>query len=283
MHMTRVGPTATLLGDGRVLVAGGALGAGDQVTSTAELYDPQANSWTMAASMSTPRLGAGAVLLRSGSVLVMGGSSSAANQNGSLASAETYNPRKDQWTPTPNMPNGHASAAVGRLPDGSVIVAGGTDWEGGYGLATPTVEIYRPETNRWRSAAPLHYARAATSGAMLSSGQLLVVGGSGRQGQFAQNTAEIYDWGTGAWTLLPRLPESRISPIVTALPAGRALVLGGSRVQAVEVFVPAPVAPLGAPATVPGAVSSNLPLVGVTALLALGVGTQAILRRRRPI
>jgi N-acetylneuraminic acid mutarotase len=81
-------PTMTLLADGRVLLAGGA-GSGGVRQTTAEIYNPDANVWTAAASMSTGRSAAAAVLLSDGSVLAAGGFDSGGS---SLDAAERYTP-----------------------------------------------------------------------------------------------------------------------------------------------------------------------------------------------
>ena len=63
--------TATLLLDGRVLVAGGEDASGG--LTSAELYDPSSGSWTATGSMTMYRAGQTATLLRNGKVLVAGG------------------------------------------------------------------------------------------------------------------------------------------------------------------------------------------------------------------
>ena len=60
--------TATLLTNGKVLVAGGTAGAGNYVT-TAELYDPATGVWTATGSMSVARGSHSANLLPDGKVL----------------------------------------------------------------------------------------------------------------------------------------------------------------------------------------------------------------------
>ncbi|MBI1984394.1 MAG: hypothetical protein HYS61_09365, partial [Acidobacteria bacterium] len=72
MLAARSGHTAVALKDGRVLVAGG-VDAGESPTSSAEVYDPSANSWSPAAAMLLPRSGHTATLLSDGRVLVAGG------------------------------------------------------------------------------------------------------------------------------------------------------------------------------------------------------------------
>jgi hypothetical protein len=66
--------TATLLKDGRVLIAGGY--NGDGILSTAELYDPATGTFSQPGNMSMYRDGHAATLLRDGRVLITGGRAS---------------------------------------------------------------------------------------------------------------------------------------------------------------------------------------------------------------
>jgi hypothetical protein len=86
--------TATLLPSGKVLVVGG---DGYGILASAELYDPKANSWTSAGSLSTARMQHTATLLPNGKVLVVGGyyGIHAGNYG---ASAELYDPGANRWT-----------------------------------------------------------------------------------------------------------------------------------------------------------------------------------------
>jgi hypothetical protein len=71
MSVGRAFSAATLLPDGRVLVAGG--DAGQQVFASAELYDPSTGTFSATGSMSATRAWATAALLPNGRVLVAGG------------------------------------------------------------------------------------------------------------------------------------------------------------------------------------------------------------------
>jgi len=79
--------TMTLLGDGRVLVAGGARPF-TSALSTAEIYDPTSGTWSEAGSMKTRRWNHRAVLLPNGDVLVVGG----CDLLGELRNVELYSP-----------------------------------------------------------------------------------------------------------------------------------------------------------------------------------------------
>ncbi|MGK3961430.1 Kelch repeat-containing protein [Sorangium sp. So ce118] len=119
MRWSRTEHTATLLPDGRVLVAGS---VGDETGKTAEIYDPSSDTWTSAGEMATARQSQGAVLLSDGRVLVTGNSQS--SNKGTLA-AELYDPASGTWALAPAldvMINSHATAL---LDDGRVLVAGG--------------------------------------------------------------------------------------------------------------------------------------------------------------
>src|SRR5438105_10026924 len=61
MGTARTSQSATLLPDGKVLVAGGGTSSGE--TATAELYDPASGSWSSTGSMGTPRQAHTATLL----------------------------------------------------------------------------------------------------------------------------------------------------------------------------------------------------------------------------
>src|SRR5205823_3272434 len=86
----RSGHTATLLHNGKVLIAAG-LGNSAALAS-AELYDPVSGTWSATGSLATARAGQPsghtATLLPNGKVLVAGGG----DINGILASAELYDP-----------------------------------------------------------------------------------------------------------------------------------------------------------------------------------------------
>jgi hypothetical protein len=90
----RFGSSATLLGTGNVLVAGGLTGTASNPGSNvgASLYNPATNAWTATGSMSTGRLDQTTNLLTDGQVLLAGGESFTKHAATLLASAELYTP-----------------------------------------------------------------------------------------------------------------------------------------------------------------------------------------------
>jgi N-acetylneuraminic acid mutarotase len=93
------GYTATLLQNGKVLVAGG-YGAFPKFLSSAELYDPGTGTWTTTGSLTTARYYHTATLLPNGDVLVTGGESSS---NYKEPSAELYDPATGTWSFTGSL------------------------------------------------------------------------------------------------------------------------------------------------------------------------------------
>jgi hypothetical protein len=86
MGSARSSHTATLLANGRVLVAGGSNGGS---LSSAELFDPATGLWTNAGSMGTARDHLTAILLANNKVLVAGGRSGGTTY---VSSAELFDP-----------------------------------------------------------------------------------------------------------------------------------------------------------------------------------------------
>ncbi len=134
--------TATLLGNGRVLVAGGeTYTISDPITTTilssAELYDPVAGSFTAASSLIVPRVRHTATLLQDATVLFAGGSGS------TPASAELYEPDADEFVPTGFLNVLRESHTATLLPNGQVLIAGGFG-ETGNQPPLASAEIYDP-------------------------------------------------------------------------------------------------------------------------------------------
>jgi hypothetical protein len=93
MSVPRWGHTATLLGDGQVLVAGGEISP-SQIHASAERFDPGAQRWAEAGGMHGPRAFHAATLLSDGQPLLVGGF---AGGEEFLASAERYGPTTNAW------------------------------------------------------------------------------------------------------------------------------------------------------------------------------------------
>ena len=127
--------TATLLGDGRVLIIGGL------VEHPVELYDPSSGTFSEIKSTITPLHGATAARLASGLVLVAGGFES---QGGSVASALLYDPKTETFSNTASLAKSRFSAADALLSDGRVLILGGSSVSLSLGETLDSAEIYDP-------------------------------------------------------------------------------------------------------------------------------------------
>ena len=133
--------TATLLPNGKVLIAGGASQAyGEGAVEFAVLYDPSTETFQQTGSLLEHRASHTATLLPSGSVLITGGND---GQSGSLASAELYNPDTGSFTSTGMMTQGRESHTATLLHDGTVLIVGGVGING----PASTADLYVPFTN----------------------------------------------------------------------------------------------------------------------------------------
>src|SRR5882724_11182609 len=101
MYADRYRHTATLLPNGKVLVAGGINNS--ETTATAELYNPTAGKWSKTGSMASRRVNFTATLLRNGKVLGVGGAAENGGNGNALATAELYNPTTGKWSKTGSM------------------------------------------------------------------------------------------------------------------------------------------------------------------------------------
>lgn len=214
----RWGHTATLLLNGKVLLAGGS----GEPLKTAELYDPKTHVWSPTGALSEGRYGHTATLLPNGKVLVAGGDADSAfvdEDDEPLASAELYDPTTEAWMPTGSMTSPHSLHTATLLPDGDVLVAGGyCDCDG------PTAELYNPTTGQWAATGPMASERFEHTATLLPDSRVLVAGG---QGPSAEGTAEIYDPATGAWTSTGDLTTARRRHTATLLTTGKVLIAGG--------------------------------------------------------
>jgi hypothetical protein len=203
-------PTATLLPNGQVLIAGGFVwipsGGGfiSVATGVAELFDPSSNTFTATASLNTARAEDIAVLLPNGTVLVAAGTNSSNTLEGS---AEIYNPGTGAFTYTGSMtPTINSSAAL--LPSGKVLVAGGFN---NPNPQTSQAQLYDPSAGTFTIISPMVSAREYFPLTVLNNGTVLVPGGYGTGGG-SLALSELYfpDPSSGIQVTTP-------SPLPTAL------------------------------------------------------------------
>ncbi|WP_084376784.1 Kelch repeat-containing protein [Pseudomonas mucidolens] len=91
------------------------------------------------------------------------------------------------------------------------------------------VEQFDQRTGLWRQLASLPEPRSACGAALLASGQVLAVGGSGNGHSYG--SALLYDPTIDQWTSIDEMTFPRFSHSTTLLASGEVLVAGGNNLQ----------------------------------------------------
>jgi hypothetical protein len=238
MSSPRADFTATLLQNGKVLLAGGESSATAN-TPTVDLFDPVTNSITPAAPMANARSGHTATLLPNGKVLVVGGSArgpmpgSSYPGVASLNTAEIYDPATNSWAAAASMASARTHHAAVLLTNGKVLVTGGSgNWSNPAGASNPTgAEIYDPPTNTWTSIgsiAPDTRPNSPTA-TLLKDGRVMIAGGSDSTTEPVAADVQLYDSSQSVIGYAHAIPPAggRNGATATLLRDGTVLIVGG--------------------------------------------------------
>jgi parallel beta-helix repeat protein len=257
----RYDATETVLADGRILIAGGLLGA--TLHSSTEIYDPASGFFAPTESMIAPRHNHTATLLPSGQVLITGGFTGTSGVVHS--SAEIYDPATGHFSGAGTMGSPRARHTATLLPSGVVLIAGGLSpnqlntaelydpalpgflplsatmstfhW-GHTATLLPSGEVllvggvlggadlYEPWSSSFAVTGSTGIPRRLHTATLMPSGEVLVTGGLS-SGLTRVDSAEIYNRGTGAFTSTGSLGEAKAGHAATLLTSGRVLITGG--------------------------------------------------------
>jgi hypothetical protein len=225
----RVGHTATLLGNGRVLVVGGTVDG--LMTADLELFDPSSGTSSLVAVMGQPRTGHAAARLADGTVLIVGGSTT---DNVVLKTAEIFDPATNGLTVLASgLLQKRTGASATTLIDGRVLVVGGNDGNADLG----TAELFYPLTQAF-SAVPtqLGTPRAGHVALLLPHNNGVLIAGGTSAGQVVA-TADLFlpaifpdpfSYGVGEFTGTGSMAAARSRAIGGAAASeGVAFVVGG--------------------------------------------------------
>jgi hypothetical protein len=226
LSVGRVFHTATLLPDGKVLIAAGQNASATATHSSAELFDPTTNTFTLTGNLNIGRSSHTAILLPDGKVLVAGGGQiTVPGFSTSLSSAELFDPVSGTFNPTGNMTQPRCCIYWTQpqiLDNGKVFIFGG--------LPAPSGELFDPATQTFSATGPLNTPRAAMSATLLLNGQVLIAGGFAD----AAESAEMYNPATNAFTPIASMNQARQQHTATLLSNGQVLVTGGFDFEANE-------------------------------------------------
>ncbi|HEY7376218.1 MAG TPA: kelch repeat-containing protein, partial [Polyangia bacterium] len=250
MTTFRYMPSATLMTDGRVLIAGGHTGAGtgahtNTETATMEYFQPSNNTFSatglpalnnarrghIGALLTCPSPGA-ACATNEGRVWFAGGLSGNGVGGGAVTQTEIFNPTAATIANGPNLPaGGRMYAAAARLADGKILYCGGCNNRDCGGASLATCSQFDPANGLLNSpSAPgsMQTAAGAFSMITLPTGKVLAVGGYNGSGGTPLARSELYDPVTRTWSnTAGSLTDPRYDAVVTLLQDGKVIIAGG--------------------------------------------------------
>jgi len=218
------GNQATLLHDGRVLLAGGITGT--EAIRGCELYDPMTGQWSDARRLSAGR-DTKATLMIDGRVLSSGGIDWNIDGGKPYELSEIYDAKSVQWTTTGSLRTARYAHQAILLDDGCVLAVGG--YKKGDVLLT-SAELFDPVTGSWRTTGDIPSPRVAFGLAKLRDGRVLVAGGfTGPSWKKRVNVASaaLYDPKTRQWSETSPMKDKRAGFSITLLSDVQVLVIGG--------------------------------------------------------
>ncbi|HXG58961.1 MAG TPA: kelch repeat-containing protein [Thermoanaerobaculia bacterium] len=213
MGTARFAHTATLLANGKVLIAGGQGGAGNPLSS-AELYDPATGRFSYTGSMAIARSNHTATPLPNGKVLITGG-------NATSAVAELYDPVSGTFGNTGTMATTRSGHTATLLNNGKVLVAGGS-------ASVAAADLYDPSNGTFSATGTMVGMRFFHSASLMGNGKVLLAGGSATSGGIPVATAELYDPTSDTFSATNSLTAARKHHTATVLVAGLVRLVGGS-------------------------------------------------------
>jgi hypothetical protein len=239
MTIARWYHTATLLNNGKVLVAGG-MTIGGGLLASAELYDPATGTFTLTGDMATSRDLHTATLLSNGRVLIQG-----SGEGKFMSAAELYDSNSGTFSLTARTINSEFSDTATLLTNGKVLVTYGNN--NGY---SADAEVYDPSTGTFAATEHMTaYRGDSYTATLLPDGSVLIAGDS------VPHNSEFYDPGTGTFSPTGDMATGRQSHTATLLPDGSVLISGGWSVfhgigspelSDAEIYHPAALAPAAA-------------------------------------
>ena len=191
-------------------------------------FEPGLGKWKVAGARTVAVVGASYVTLNDGRVLAIGGLDRHNLATGAASNAvEAYTPSTDSWAAMAVLPAARAFGAAVKLASGKVLFAGGLS-TGALAWHTDAY-VYDPSTNLWTAVgvATLNVARSHHTMTVMSTGEVLVVGGATTATTFT-NTLDIYNLDASACVAGPTMAHARGGHHAQAYGSDQLLVIGGA-------------------------------------------------------
>jgi hypothetical protein len=217
MTTARLGHTATLLENGKVLIVGG-----DAAGTTAELYDPATRTFAATGNMTAALGGPIATLLADGRVLIVGGGL------GPSASAELYNPSTGTFASAGSLPTLVGIPATATLLNSGKVLITGVNFPYSFPSTHFGAEIYDPVTGIFTATGSLALGHSGPTATLLASGKVLIAEGpcGGDYGSYAGGS-ELYDPASGTFSPTAGNMPCTVDSKAILLLSGKVLVAGG--------------------------------------------------------
>lgn len=241
-------PSFALLGDGRLLIAGGSLPL-DQPQQTsngqidfmpvasAEIYDPTTRRWSQAGRLVSPRDGISLAAVGGGGAVAAGGCLGTPGFAQPLTESEAFDPTANVWTPTVPLPAGICAGDGIGLRDGRAMVVDQNEFVGARAFfnSTDSAYVYDPKARSWSLSSGL--AGGGTAALMLTDGRVLIpeLQQGAQQGRvFTEMVGgQVFDPASNEWTYASttavRLPISYMfsdgAQVAVSLPDGTVLFI----------------------------------------------------------
>ncbi len=198
------------------------IGGQQQFFAWGHYSDSVTRDVTAAATWATTD-GAVATIASPGGLAIVTGTSGTTTLSatvGAVSGATDLTAAPSRFRVVGSMSTRRAYHTATRLPNGLVLIAGGSN----AGTILNSAEVYDPATGRFTPTGSMLMRRHAHTATLLPDGKVLIAGGSAYDPDQVHQTAELYDPATGTFSWTGFMTTPRTGHTATALGDGRVLL-----------------------------------------------------------